>query len=434
MRQHSAAANLSGEAFELWAGPVGVGVGVEWRELEGEVQSDSVSNTVPGYTGVRGLPAAYVGRVGGWSTSNVLPTNGEYDVKEGFVEVLVPLAKELAFARALDLNAAARVTDYSQSGTVETWKLGLTWRPVDDLLVRATRSRDIRAPGIGDLFSRDSQGPNTIVIDRGNNNSSVSVPIILSGNPTLQPEEADTKTFGVTYQASWLPGLAMSADYYDISIADVLATVSAQETIDRCSVGQQIYCDNLLRNGATLTAIRQRTMNLSEARTKGVDLDLSYRRQLLGANSTFRLIGTRLLEQSTTVPSATGATYTDRVGDANLGYAKWIISSLNNFEIGQLGFNVNARFISGGRFNTTYLPGDIDPNFEDVGSNLTVDVGARYRLEGVGRESEIYVNVANVFDKDPPLLPSSALVGAQTNVTLYDTLGRYYTAGVRVRF
>jgi iron complex outermembrane recepter protein len=434
MRQHSAAANLSGEPFSLWAGSVALAVGVEWRELEGEVRSDAVSNTVPNYAGIRGLPAAYVGRIGGWSTSNVLPTEGKYDVREGFVEALVPLAKDLRLARALDLNAAARITDYSQSGTVETWKVGLTWRPIDELLLRATRSRDIRAPGIGDLFSRDSQGPNTIVIDRVNGNASVSVPIILSGNPVLQPEEADTKAFGLTYEAAWLPGFAMSADYYDIRISDVLATVSAQETIDRCALGQQIYCDNLLRTGTTLAAIRQRTMNLSEARTTGVDLDLSYRTRAFGATSTFRLIGTRLLEQSTTVPSTTGATYIDRVGDANLGYAKWIISALSNVDVGNLGFNVNARFISGGRFNTTYLPGDIDPAFEEVGSNLTFDVGARYRLEGTSGEPEIYLNVANLFDKAPPLLPSSALVGAQTNVTLYDTLGRYYTAGVRVRF
>ncbi len=88
---------------------------------------------------------------------------------------------------------------------MHTWKVGLTWQPISELMVRATRSRDIRAPGIGDLYSRDSMGPNTIV---NTPTGSVSAPILLSGNPTLKPEEADTKTYGITYQPDWLSGFA----------------------------------------------------------------------------------------------------------------------------------------------------------------------------------------------------------------------------------
>jgi hypothetical protein len=155
---------------------------------------------------------------------------------------------------------------------------------------------------------------------------------------------------------------------------------------------------------------------------------------MAGANTTFRLIGTRLLEQSTTTPSATSFSYVDRVGDANLGYIKWIVTGMANVDLGPLGLNANARYIGKGTFNTTYLPGDIDPAFADVGSVLTLDLGARYRLTSTRGVPELYLNVANVFDRDPPLLPSSALVGGQTNVGLYDTIGRYYTAGIRLQF
>jgi outer membrane receptor protein involved in Fe transport len=435
MRQRSAGANINGQPFSSWAGPVAIATGVEYRKLEGEIRSDSVSNTVPSYTGIRGLPAAYVGRVGGWSTSNVLPTSGDYDVKEAYLETLVPLAKDLAFAQALDLNAAVRYTDYSQSGSVETWKVGLTWRPFEDLLLRGTRSRDIRAPGIGDLYTRDSQGPNSIVIDRVLPNApSVSVPIILSGNPTLKPEKANTTTFGLTYQPGWLQGFGASLDYYNIRIKDTLAAAGAQDTIDRCAQGQQLYCDNLPRSGTTLLAIRQRTMNLSVAKTRGMDLDFSYRTQLAGMNTSFRLIGTRLFEQSTTVPSATASVYSDRLGDMGLGYPKWQVTAIANLDIGALNFNVHARYIGDGKFNTTYLPGDIAPAFEKVGSVTTFDVGARYRLETMRGKPEIYANVNNLFDRRPPLIPSSALVGGQTNVGLYDTIGRFYTAGARILF
>ena len=118
----------------------------------------------------------------------------------------------------------------------------------------------------------------------------------------LTPEEADTTTFGFTYQPGWLPGFGASFDYYDISIKDTLASAGAQDTIDRCALGQTAFCDNLVRTGGNLVAIRQRTMNLSQAETKGVDLDFSYRMQMPSANTTFRVIGTRLIEQSTTVP------------------------------------------------------------------------------------------------------------------------------------
>ena len=431
MHQQVAAASISGEPFSSWAGPVSVGGGAEWRKLEGEITSDIGSYGVGDQAAIRGLPASLAGRPGDWSTSNVQPLQGDYDVKEAFVETLVPLAHELPALRSLDLNAAFRYTDYSQSGSVHTWKVGLTWQPISELMVRATRSRDIRAPGIGDLYSRDSMGPNTIV---NTPTGSVSAPILLSGNPTLKPEEADTKTYGITYQPDWLSGFAASADYYDISIDSALATVSAQETVDRCTQGQQIYCDNLIRSGDAIVGIRQRTMNLSEARTRGVDLDLTYRTDIANAKTTFRLLGTRLLEQSTTVPNASGSTYVDRVGDMSLGYPKWLLIGSTNVTLGALGFNVNARYIDGGRYNTTYLPGDIDPRFSEVASNLTFDVGARYGLTSVHGTPEIYVNIANVTDRDPPLIPSSALVGGQTNVALYDTLGRYYTAGVRFQF
>jgi len=434
MRQQTVAANINGEPFSSWAGPIAVGAGVEWRELEGEILSDPISQSIAQYDAVRAVPDSVIGDVGGWATSNVQPTHGSYDVKEGFVEILVPLAKDAVLARSLDLNAAFRMTNYSQSGTVETWKAGLTWRPIDELLLRATRSRDIRAPGIGDLFTAASTAPRTIVIDPLNNNTSIAVTTAISGNPNLEPEEADTTTVGFTYQPAWLSGFGASFDYYDIRINDVLASVGAQETVDRCALGQQDYCANLDRTNGELTLIRLPTMNLSEQRTRGVDLDLSYRTELFGANTSFRLIGTRLLEQSTTVPNATGANYNDRVGDITAGYSKWVVGGSANVDLGTAGFNVNARYIGGGKRNTTYRPGDIDPRFAEIGSIVTVDVGARYRLETAGGAPELYVNVANVFDRDPPLLPSSQLVGFQTNSTLYDTIGRYYTAGVRISF
>jgi iron complex outermembrane receptor protein len=105
------------------------------------------------------------------------------------------------------------------------------------------------------------------------------------------------------------------------------------------------------------------------------------------------------------------------------------------YDVGAFGANVVARYTSGGKYNTTYVPGDIDPRFADVASMVTFDVGARFRMEAVGGMPELYLNVANVFDRAPPLAPAAAsLIGFQTTSTLYDTMGRYYTAGIRLQF
>ncbi len=441
MEQDNAAASVSGEPFSSWAGPVSVGAGVEWRRLKGLTSSDDVSHSTMDFTGVRNVPNSLLTKVGGWATTNLLETSGSYTVKEGFVETLVPLAKDQSWAKSLDLNAAGRVTDYSQSGTVETWKVGLTYRPIDELLLRATRSRDIRAPGIGDLYSKDSLSPNVILTDRvAAGAPSVSVPTALAGNPNLKPEKADTTTVGFTYQPGWFTGFGLSVDYYDIEIKDVLQAVGAQETIDRCALGQQQFCDLLIRNDSgALTVVRLPTQNLSQAETRGIDIDASYRTSLAGGTAVFRLLGTRLLEQSTTTPSftATGgasSSYRDRVGDMGLGYAKWLLSGTASYDRGPIGGNLIARFVSDGKFNTTYAPGDLDPRFTDVPSVLTIDVGAHYRVESVAGGPELFFNISNVLDRDPPLIPGASLIGFQTNSTLYDTMGRYYTLGLRLAF
>src|SRR5690606_32419985 len=188
----------------------------------------------------------------------------------------VPLARDLPGVSALDLNTAFRITDYSQSGTVNTWKVGLSWNVSDSVLLRGTRSRDIRAPGIGDLYTRDSSGPDTIVDDVVNGRGRIPVAVILSGNPDLKPEKADTWTFGMTYQSSFLPGFAMTADYYDIRIEDVLSGVGLQDTVDRCADGQTAFCANLVGPPGSVTGIRPRTMYLCESWLNGSDCDLNY--------------------------------------------------------------------------------------------------------------------------------------------------------------
>ena len=436
MTQDDAAVDINGEPFSLWAGPISFGAGVEWRRLEGLVQSDLTSHSMIDFTAVRGVPPSLLTQVGGWTTTNQLPAGGAYHVTEGFMEVLVPLAKELPFAQALDLNAAVRYTNYSQSGSVETWKVGTTWRPISELLLRLTRSRDIRAPGISDLYSGLTVSPHTVVVDRLNGDASVSVPTGLSGNAHLTPEKANTFTVGGTYEPTWLPDSGFSIDYYDIKIADVLASVSAQETIDRCAQGETQFCNELQRDGVgNLQLILLPTLNLSQARTRGLDLEGNYRTQLpWGAKLSVRGIGTRLLEQSTTVPTSRGSVYSDRTGDMTLGNPKWLVNLLTNYDQGPFGADIVARYVGPGIFNTTYITGDLDSRYTHIPSTITFDLGLHYHMDSVPGGLELYFNVQNVMDRNPPLVPSNALAGFETNAMIYDTMGRFYSGGLRMQF
>jgi iron complex outermembrane recepter protein len=432
--QTSAAADVNGEPFSTWAGPVSVGTGIEWRRLEGVQSSDPVSHSSIDFTGVRGVYSGFVNQTGAWATVNVLPYQGAIDVTEGYVEVLVPLLKDRFLARSLDLNAAGRGTGYSQSGTVETWKVGLTWRPIDDLLLRATESRDIRAPGISDLYQPVSLGPPVHGTDTVNGGAPFLVSVGTEGNPKLQPETARTFTGGFTYQPSWLPGFGVSVDYYDIKIGDVLAAVTAQDTVDRCALGEQTFCANIIRDSSgAISVILTPEENLNQSRTRGVDLEGSYRHDALGGKLSLRGIATRVIEQSTTTVSAKGSVYQDLAGSLLQGYPSWIFNGNVTWERGPLTLDLVARYVSSGPYNAAFTTSDLDSRFYNEPSNLTFDTGIHYRFAAAG-SPELYLQVQNVFDKAPPILGGNTLIGFQTNSALYDTMGRYFTAGVRVMF
>src|SRR5690606_8473656 len=134
LEQEVLSASMAGEPFDIWAGPVSLAFGVAHRNEEVSGSSSELDQETAFMAG------------------NYNPSFGEYDVTEYNVETVIPLAKDMAFVQQLDINGAMRWTDYSTSGSVETWKVGLSWRPHDDLRIRATRSRDIRAPNLGNLF------------------------------------------------------------------------------------------------------------------------------------------------------------------------------------------------------------------------------------------------------------------------------------------
>ncbi|MEO6376678.1 MAG: TonB-dependent receptor, partial [Caulobacteraceae bacterium] len=203
--QTAANLNVNGDLFSTWAGPVSLAAGAEYRRERQETTVDNLS-----------AAAAY-------ESGNATPLVGAFNVKEGYGEVVVPLARDWFLARSFDLQGAVRYTDYSTSGSVTTWKAGATYSPFKGLLIRGARSRDIRAPNLGELNSPLTSN----VLNRlftvgvlGGPAGQVSTENLTGGNPNLKPEKSDTTTIGFSYAPPFIPGLQVSADHYDIVVKD----------------------------------------------------------------------------------------------------------------------------------------------------------------------------------------------------------------------
>src|SRR5690606_1481117 len=202
-------ANLSGDVFELPAGPLAFAAGFEHRKLSGEYRPDAL--TVAGeYNGVPSLP-----------------TEGEYDVDEYFVEFSIPVYA--SGESRLDLSAAGRDSGYPTFRGETTGKLGLRWQFSDEFLLRGTYAEGFRAPSIGELFGSaarfDAQldDPCLIGLDgsppevdcsafgipAGAQQANAQISVTTGGNPNLQPEEADSYTFGFV----WSPGFATNTGW-----------------------------------------------------------------------------------------------------------------------------------------------------------------------------------------------------------------------------
>ncbi|WP_375287112.1 TonB-dependent receptor plug domain-containing protein [Sphingomonas sp.] len=413
-----AALNLSGTLFEGWAGPISFATGGEYRKETAELTVDTLS------------------RAGAFLFANPQPWSGKYDVKEGYVETVIPLLRDLPFAKEIEFNGAVRYTDYSTSGGVTTWKAGLSWRPLDSLRLRGTRSRDIRAPNLSELFT--SGRTNTVtVVDPFNDNVRISgIFVTNSGNADLQPEKADTLTLGAVLTPSFVPGLSLSADYYDIKINDAIGTLTGQQTVDQCFAGNQLACSLVQRDSTgALTGLLAFPINLSTLETNGVDIEASYRvplAQMMDTDATLslRTVVSYVGKLATTTP---GSPSIDRAGEVGISAnPHWRFNAQADFYKGDFNFFNQVRFIGSGRYDNTRGPTAVD--LQTIKAQAYWDMQLGYKFTGVGKGAELYLNVQNVLNQDPPFAPGDGSIPVATNTALYDTFGRLFRVGFRFDF
>jgi iron complex outermembrane receptor protein len=145
-----------------------------------------------------------------WAYTTETNSYGKGSVWEVGTEMLLPLLNDAPMAKRLALNGAFRYTDYSTSGSVNTWKVGLVYQPIDQLHFRLTTSRDIRAPSLADLFASTSTTFTRFVDPHTGQTRTINVD--RQGNPNLVPEVARTYTAGVVFEPTWLPQFSLSID------------------------------------------------------------------------------------------------------------------------------------------------------------------------------------------------------------------------------
>ncbi|MDY6982992.1 MAG: TonB-dependent receptor, partial [Pseudomonadota bacterium] len=314
-KQDSAEFMVNGEVFEgFGAGPVFLATGVNWRDDSVKQVSGDAFGVLPeagqGYITdrdangnllYRGLPSVYLASVPVIDRVNAVSYSGGIDVYEAFGELSIPVLSERAWAQRLDTNIAARYTKYSTIDAVWAWKGGVDWQVYDDLRLRLTRSRDIRAGNITELF--DTTATNAF-IEPGDDpqrpgDERYIAKNVNGGNPNVEPEIANTITYGFVYQPSWLEGSALSVDYYDIKIQDAISQIGVTNILQFCGA-QGVFCDLIEREpGGRISAINNTTVNVGEARTRGIDYELSYRTPITwfdrDDNLTTRLIASRLI-------------------------------------------------------------------------------------------------------------------------------------------
>jgi outer membrane receptor protein involved in Fe transport len=452
------AADISGNVFNLPAGPIKVALAAEMRWLDYLIVSDASPTAVVNCTGLRlcGNTGQGTGPVNQatvtqtlWDNNTVPSVHASENVWEFSGEVGIPILKDIPLVQSFNADLAGRYTDYSTSGAVETWKIGLDWHVNDDVRFRGTTSVDIRAPTLNDLYSPQvsNSGP---FLDPLTNFNPGGIQTVSQGNPNLVPESSRTYTAGVVLTPTFIPGLSASADWYSIKLTNAIASVSgtnlAVANLCIASGGSSPFCSLYVRPFPYTNTTQQNypTLLLSENlnaafnQTEGEDYEVDYSFAMddidnsLAGNVALRaLLNVAPVLNSSTFPGAplqhgfgAGTTTPSQKGHATL---------FGDYTLGNWSVDVQWHWFSDEFKNGVFGPGQSFyaqnrvPSFSTTDFTLTKKIG----LDN-GSTLSAYFNVQNAFNDIPPdVLGSNGNPGGINTPTGEDLMGRYFTIGIR---
>jgi outer membrane receptor protein involved in Fe transport len=461
------------QLFELPGGPISFAVGAEYRRENANYTDDP-------FVGTGATNAVIIG----------LFDPPTFEVKEAFGELRIPLLRETPFFHDLSLNGAGRVSDYGGLiGTVYTYNFGGEWAPIRDLRFRANYGKAVRAPNVsetafpqvpnfapgfldpcasGQIANNPNRAANCLTdlgagLLAGLPNVSYSLNIISGSNPSLQPETSKSLTVGAVFQPRFAPGLALSVDYYDIKVENVIVSLSAQNIANSCydqPTTANVFCSLFTRYrgsgpgplgeqpGQILgNSLVSAGVNFARRERRGIDVNLAYRTEI-GDNVRFdtNLIYVHGLKSSN-FENPTLPNFENRIlgelGDPVDEFRLDTDLSIGNFTLGY-----RLRYIGPMVLNAYEdffeLPGactaaGCPPNNLDY-SDIRKYPGVFYNdlrfdwnlknLGGFGRDFLFYVGVDNVLNRTPPFGTTATGSGS----AIYDIRGRNFYGGFRARF
>lgn len=443
--------------------PLAVSFGVEYRDEQAATLPDEC---------LKLAPVSCLGGAGG----NILPIVGGYRVKEVFGEAILPIASGKPGIEGLDLELGYRFSDYSETGNDETWKAGLNYRPVEQLLFRVMKQRAARAPNVGELAAPQTAGLDNAQLDpcsvgnAGNITPALStlcqstgmtagqvgtVEDIVAGqingffgtdlNDLPGPEQADTLTAGIVWTPDFggsVTSATFSLDYYDIDIRDVIGEFSAQEALDQCYVlGQTDACGKIRRVGGTLTlpgsGVELFTTNLKFLQAEGLELGFALGFDL---NDMGTLTFTGQVNHYLTQESQSNDTsavidckgfYGTSCGQP-LAEDRWVQRTTWDYQ--DFTASMLWRHLAGVETEPVEIAG-VFPAFQTIPAFDYIDLYFGYRLFD---KAQVSLSIVNVFEEDPPVVGnesgSTTFNSGNTYPANYDTLGRIYTLGLNVKF
>lgn len=427
--QFDVTANLSGTLFELPGGPVGLAVGAEYRDLEGRFDPDPVVQA--GFSS--DIPAQ--------------ATRGGYDVWEAYAELNVPLLADTPLFNLLELDGAVRFSDYSTSGSTTTLKGGVNWKPFEDLRLRASYAEGFRAPAIGELFGTQSRfdevltdpcsSPNTAALSfqnsaevrqaciasgvpaTGYTQANAQISVTTGGNEALQPETSKSYVIGGVYSPSFITGLALEANYYNIEVEGAVQAVPRLTTVLNCLLtNDPSTCALVTRVNGQLIEVEGLLQNIAAINTDGIDVNLSYRGfDIGGGRLGFTWSNTFLLNYDVLVPGPTGPVLLSRegtqVGSPAQGFPDWKSVGSINFDGDDFGLTLTGRYVSD----------LLESDGNRLDSVFYTDVQLRFL---VGQEDEFgfALGVNNLFNVETP--GCTTCESNNFSQALHDVPGRYW--------
>jgi iron complex outermembrane receptor protein len=440
-------ASLTGAPISTWAGPVNMAVSAEWRKLTYSLVSNALPTDVVDCTGIQfncnasAPPTPYMSNI----VANRTPVS--QTVSEFAYEADIPLIKDKPGFQSVNLNVAGRYTNYDTSGSVWTWKLGGDWKVNDDVRFRGTRSRDIRAPNLNDLFAPPLYTPRSYVDPHTSTPGTVNS--INLGNPDLTPELADTTTLGIVWRPSAAPRFSLAVDGYHIKINNAIVSVDAYNpaigNLCETSGGTSPVCALFIRplpfsdtSAANYpTALYAQSLNVASVETYGVDVEGNYATELFGRNLSLRGL---VSYQPHLVYDQGPSGKLDAGGAADTVPGLPPIPSIKaqfvvNYNVTKtVSVLVQERWRGALKQNGASTLHFVDPKVPAAGYT---DVTVTYDMRAGAGNAQLYLNIKNLFNKAPDPFAStgaSAIPGVFGGFAQGDDIiGRYFTVGVRFR-